>query len=254
MADKTITPEVRDVLARTTIDGNIVKLPGQLPRELYEAVDKTLRNAGGRWKRGKGHLFDSDPTPKIEAMLSNGISVDEKKRDQAFFTSAELAAQVVEIADVKDRDVLEPEAGDGALVRACLDAGAKSVLAIEQNPEHAERIPRDPRVRVHVGDFLFLKPNDIGIDSFFGCVVMNPPFTRNQDVKHVQHAYDYWLGVGGRLVSIMLDNQSRAQFRDMLANFRFDEIELTEVERGAFKQAGTTVATLILTLDRDEPF
>jgi hypothetical protein len=57
-----ISDEVRDVLARSTITATSVKLPdGQLERKLYEAVNKALEGAGGRWDRkSKTHLFDRD--------------------------------------------------------------------------------------------------------------------------------------------------------------------------------------------------
>lgn len=82
MANAILTTEVKDVLSRATVNGNVVVLPpGQLERGLYAEVDKALRNAGGKWKTRVGHVFSTDPTPKLAAMLGTGVSVDEKKRD-----------------------------------------------------------------------------------------------------------------------------------------------------------------------------
>src|SRR6267142_4481991 len=141
MADVQIEPDVRGVLSRATVAGNVLILPeGQLDRKLYEAVNKALTNAGGKWKRGIGHVFPVDATAKLAAMLGTGVSVDEKRRDQSFFTPRELAALVVDYAEVRGCDVLEPEAGRGALVTACLKAGAARVYAIEKNKEYAQDI------------------------------------------------------------------------------------------------------------------
>jgi len=113
MADAKVTGEVLGVLKRATITDNVLILPpGQLARPLYEAVNKALVNAGGRWNKGaKGHVFPSDPRPKLGLMLETGVSVDTKKKLQAFYSPAAVAARVVELAEVSGQNVLEPSAG-----------------------------------------------------------------------------------------------------------------------------------------------
>lgn len=82
MADVKLSDEVRAVLKRATVDGNILYLPeGQLDRKLYEAVNKALSLAGGKWKTRVGHVFPTDAASKLAAMLETGVSVDEKKHD-----------------------------------------------------------------------------------------------------------------------------------------------------------------------------
>lgn len=99
MADVVLTDEVKEVLSRATVDGNVLYLPeGQLDRKLYEAVNKALTNAGGKWKTRVGHVFPTDAGAKLAAMLGSGVSVDEKKRDQAFFTPPRIANRVAEIS------------------------------------------------------------------------------------------------------------------------------------------------------------
>jgi hypothetical protein len=142
MADVQIESDIRDVLGRATALGNAIALPEErLDGKLYKRVNKALANAGGKWNRSAGaHLFTSDAAPKLAAMLGSGVSVDEKKRDQAFFTPPDLARQVVELAEVEGRVVLEPSAGRGALADACMAASAKSVECFEANPEFAETL------------------------------------------------------------------------------------------------------------------
>ena len=74
MSVLTISPDVLDVLQRSTIvDKLLVLPPGQLARPLYESVNKVLLNAGGCWsKKQKGHLFASDPTAILGLTLETG--------------------------------------------------------------------------------------------------------------------------------------------------------------------------------------
>lgn len=240
MGDVTISTEVKDVLSRATVNGNVLVLPdGQLERGLYVAVDKALKNAGGKWKRGVGHVFSSDAAPKLAAMLGTGVSVDEKKRDQAFFTPADIAEYVAAIADVRGRNVLEPSAGKGSLVDACIAAGAKIVNCVELNREYVYALTqRCPSNVVH-GDFLTMKASRPPYER----IVMNPPFTRNQDIAHVRHALKYWLQPGGILVAIMLNNQTRRGFMELVAEY---DPEIGELDRGVFKESGTDVSTIIV--------
>lgn len=244
MANLNITDETRAVLARATILGTAVKLPpGQLPRPLYDLVDKALRNAGGTWKRSaQAHIFTSDPTDKIAAILASGISIDEKKRDQAFFTPPPLASEVATIADVKGKEVLEPSAGEGALADACMTAGAESVTCFEINTERVLYL-RGRGYGTLGTDFLKERPERW---KQFDRIVMNPPFTRGQDIKHVRRAIE-WLAPNGILVSVMFGNQDRQPFAKLVSEFR---PQITEVPRGAFKTSGTDVPTVIVRIKR----
>lgn len=239
MANSVLSPDVVSVLERATTRGNVLVLPPeQLDRKLYEAVNKALTNAGGKWKKGMGHVFPVDAGPKLVAMLGSGVSIDEKKRDQSFYTPVALADEVAEIADVGDRYVLEPEAGRGALADACMRAGAIAVSCFEINAEAAQLL-RDKCYNVIEGDFLEYSPAK---GARYLRIVMNPPFTKNQDIKHVNHAIK-WLAPGGILVAIMLGNQDRKGFQEIVEKY---DPEIIEVEHGAFKESGTDVPTLIV--------
>lgn len=240
MANMILTDEVKDVLSRATVDGNVLYLPEeQLDRKLYEAVNKALTNAGGKWKTRVGHVFPSNAAPKLAAMLGTGVSVDEKKRDQAFFTPDDLADHVAELADVRGCDVLDPEAGRGALVRACLRAGAARVYAVEHNKEYGQEI--EGATAVYSG-YDFLELTELWGGRLFHRIVMNPPFTKNQDIQHVRHALQF-LAPRGVLVAILLNNQTRKGFQKLVVEY---DPEIEEIDRGAFKASGTDVPTIIL--------
>ena len=262
MADYKLPADVMDVLQRSTIEGNTLRLPeGQLERDLYNRVNKALANAGGHWNRGaKGHVFSGDPRPKLGLMLESGVAVDEQKKYQAFYTPEKLAYQVAGLAMVRGHVVLEPSAGQGALIDACLGHEAEAVHAIELNPENKELLVEkcdaeaDGPGQVAIGDFLEMEPDWFARWSggkspgLYTRIVMNPPFTRNQDIRHVEHALK-WLAPGGILVAIMLDNPDRLPFQALTQDLdrRIADglcYSFIKVPGGTFKD--TDVRTLIL--------
>lgn len=118
---------------------------------------------------------------------------EEAKRQAAlgqWFTPPELAAEIAIDADVRGRRVLEPSAGDGAIVQACLDAGADCVLAVEIDPAMAAKLRerfRDRNVDVVEGDFIALgfgpgEPLDL---SGFDVIAGNPPYDDGVDGDHL---------------------------------------------------------------------
>lgn len=242
---KILTPEITAELEAAVINGNSLQLTRPIgDRKLYHAVDKIIKDAGGRWNRATGkHLFPSDPRERLGLVLATGKSTSIKQELQAFYTQPELATRVVMIADVQDKTVLEPSAGHGALASMAVVAGARSVMCVEIDPaamSHLVRFDYD----CHLADFLELQPRPVDR------VVMNPPFTKNQDIKHVRRALT-WLAPKGRLVAIMAGNTERRQFQDFLGFVRtFGTYEILPLERGAFRESGTMVSTIILIVDQ----
>ncbi|MDB6118577.1 MAG: type restriction-modification system methyltransferase subunit-like protein [Verrucomicrobiaceae bacterium] len=245
-----LTPEVRSVLERSTITASSVTLPpGRLHPKAYAAVNKALEAAGGKWnKRGQFHVFPIDAREALGMALQTGKVIDhacsKKKSLQAFYTPPELAAKVAAMAQVEGKAVLEPSAGSGALVKACLEAGAKYVTAVEINPEEVANLLAIPNCDVSLRDFLKVDPTNARV--LWHRIVMNPPFTKNQDVKHVEHALKL-LCPGGRLVAIMANNTSRPAFQQLLAGL---DHSVEEVPAGAFRASGTQVKTIILTVNK----
>ncbi len=240
MADYKLDNDVRTVLERSTITGNLLVLPeGQLDRKLYERVNKALVLAGGKWTKGKGHVFASDPRAKLGLILETGVAVDGKKLLQAFYTPPELARRVVEKACVTGGSVLEPSAGGGALLMEIGRQRAHHSYFVELDPAAAQALS----AKGYEGtcrDFLSIDP----AGPMYSNVVMNPPFTKNQDIKHVEHALKF-LAPGGRLVAIMSANTARPAFQRLVAGLNH---EIEEIDAGAFKSSGTNVRTILLTV------
>lgn len=243
MSKSILTPEVRAVLENSRIEGNNLYLPeGQLERKLYQDVDKHIKNCGGKWNRSaKAHVFDSCPKEKLGMVLDKGVSVDKKTETQAFYTPSFLAQKVVELANVKGKSVLEPSAGIGNLADECERQGAKDICCIELDSESFQKLKRS--YSKHNLDFLSVTPKDVpGIgDMRFEVIVQNPPFTKNQDIKHVLHAIENWLATGGRIVAIMPDKPHPKLDK-------YNPVEY-KVEAGAFKTSGTMIKTKIVVID-----
>lgn len=239
MANITLTPEVLAVLNRSKIEGNKLVLPAGLERKLYEAVNKAIEKAGGAWNRkAQGHVFASDPRAKLGLMLETGVAIDEKKKFQAYYTPAELAIRVARQADVAGQEVLEPSAGKAALAQACLAAGAQKVDCIEVNPECATHL-RGLGLPTVEADFLTVEPM-----RKYTRIVMNPPFARNQDIKHVAHALRF-LAPGGILVAIMFPNTERNKFQKLLQGL---DHTIETLPEGAFQESGTPISTVLVTV------
>lgn len=124
---------------------------------------------------------------------------DHQRRYQSYYTPDDIAAELVELAGVHRGMVcLEPSAGDGAIVRAVVEAGG-IVTAVEADPVAYAEISAHCDARA--GDFLSVDSGPGGLGTF-DRVVMNPPFSRDQDTRHVCHAFTF-LKPGGKLVAIV---------------------------------------------------
>jgi len=241
-----ISPEVMDVLRRSTVDATRVVLPpGQLDRKLYEAVNKVLTSCGGKWNgKAKAHLFASDPREALGLALDTGSITDERKARQQFFTPSALAADIVAAARIRPGMlVLEPSAGGGAIAREARVAGGV-VMCIELDAFLASALRAD-NFDVITDDFLAMRPMPL-----YERVVMNPPFANGQDVAHVSQALR-WLIPGGRLVAVMGAGFSTSEKKAASA-LRVHVLALggtiEDLPEASFEESGTAVRTVLVSV------
>lgn len=178
----------------------------------------------------------------LRETLGNGVQV--VSAPNLFPTPPEVVEKMLQWAGIEPgMEVLEPSAGTGAILDACLRVnGSGNVTAVEINQTLANRLADryPPRVRVRCADFLECN-GDLGK---FDRVLMNPPFDHGSDIEHVRHARTF-LKPGGRLVSVVANGpRQRAAFYEEAAVW----INLPE---GTFKQQGTAVNTAILVLEAE---
>ncbi len=239
-----INETVRDILAECKVEGNVLYLPGiQLERSVYLEVNKVLEALGGKWNRKiKGHEFDSYPEAVIEEIVLTGEYTDGKKEFQLFETPESLASRLCDLAEITpDCSVIEPSVGKGRIADEIIKRGPKDLKCFEINKD-METYLKDKTYNVSYIDFL--EVSDASADR----IVMNPPFSKQQDIDHVYKAFDC-LNPGGLLVSVMSishtyrTNIKSELFREFLEQTRA-EVEI--LPDGAFKESGTMVKTSIV--------
>lgn len=243
MRTKTVNLDeaTKATLMRSRIEGNNLYLPGKLPRDEYQKVAKAIEAAGGKWNRkAECHVFPADVRKTLNIGEDTVSVVNVQQTWQTFFTPPELARDMVRIhASITiGQSVLEPSAGTGNLIQAIVDDVRCDIMAFEIHPELAEGLrSKFPNVAVVNGDFL----KSAGTMKF-DRVVMNPPFSRGDDVKHIMHALTF-LRKGGRLVSICSGGPAaERKLKPFASNW-------IPVEAGTFAQSGTNIATVMLTID-----
>lgn len=241
-----ISEEVRDILAKCRMEGNILFLPDQqLDRSLYLAVNKVLENLGGKWNRKtKGHVFDYPPEAALEEVVLTGEYTDQKKEFQLFETPPELASMLCDMAEITSVcRVVEPSVGKGRIADEIIKRHPKELQCYELN-EDMKRYLADKEYAVSYEDFLLVPNEAIAADR----IVMNPPFTRQQDIDHVYKAYE-GLNPEGVLVAVMSTsytfrtNEKSELFRTFL------ELTGAQVEilpQDTFQESGTAVETCIV--------
>jgi hypothetical protein len=237
-----IKSEVLTVLNDSRLENNVLFLPDtQLERKLYVEVNKVLGLLGGQWNRKiKGHIFTEDVEEMLNDAINFGEITDTKKEYQFFPTPKNIALQLIRLAEIKKTDcVLEPSAGDGAIV--------KELLKKSTNVHAIEIVDRKELLDLLLSyihaDFFSCRPAPL-----YDKIVMNPPFSKQQDIDHILYAFKF-LKVGGILVSIVSEspffriNKKSIEFREWLES---NNAEIIDLEPGAFKESGTMVKTRII--------
>ncbi len=87
----------------------------------------------------------------------------------------------------------------------------------------------------------------------FNRIIANPPFSKNQDIDHIQRMYQH-LDNGGRLVSFASTHWQFANGKKETAFRKWLDIVggvYESVEASAFKESGTNIATCIITINRN---
>lgn len=251
-----IPDEVLTVLSAMEVDGRIVRFPStmeRLDRKLYERTNAVLVELGGKWTRGVGgHVFTSDPTARLDAAIVAG-EVSTAKETGFFPTPIALAKRLCELAEVRSgQSALEPSAGTGRIVMALQRAGAKPVVAIENDRDRIGVLLTVLAPEYVLGtDFLSLPGRTpSGSVGPFDCVVMNPPFARQQDIDHVRHALAF-VRIGGAVVSVMSAGVTFRQDRKATAFRQFvrdNDGTITTLPEDSFAESGTKVRTVVVSM------
>lgn len=245
-----INNKMNKILKQCTIEGSVVKLPEiQLDRKNYLEVKKSLELIGGKWKGGKiqGFIFQEDPTDLLN-QVANGEKRNLKKEFQFFGTPEKLADRLVSLLEPKRQDtILEPSAGQGAIIRALNQVCDVVVDCYELMDLNVQILNKSELLFNYIGGD-FLRNNKVKYSK----IIANPPFTKNQDIDHVKEMYSC-LDKEGRLVSIMSESwvngnqKKQKEFRVWLEEVN---AEVLDIERGSFKESGTMVGGKIVVINK----
>lgn len=237
-------------IKKCRVEGNTLYLPSKdedvIPN--YAELRTALLNAGAKYKRN-AFIFNSDAQPLIDRLCS-GQSVNIRKEFQFFPTPEDIADWLVELALLKDKDqtILEPSAGQGAIIDAIARKFPKlSVDCFELMPENRAILEQRSDCFILGSDFT--KHDAV---SHYDRIVANPPFSKNQDIDHVLKMYEC-LTEGGRIVTIaskhwqLSNNKKEKQFREWLKKI---EAEIYDIEKGRFRESGTMISCCVIVINK----
>ncbi len=187
----------------------------------------------------------------MREQLKQGVQV--VSTPQLFPTPPELARRMVELAEIEPgQAVLEPSAGTGRILRAIREvtyerfASMPIRTAVEINSMLCDRLRiSEAGATIHTRDFLQCH-GDIGT---FHKILMNPPFGGGQDIEHIKHAIGM-LKPGGRLVAICADGPRQNDTLKPIVDAMGGTWE--KLPQGTFKESGTNVNTVLLTMQARE--
>ena len=262
---KQIPQQVIEILERAQYSGDELRILEPLDRKTYVACNEVLEAAGGKWnKKAKAHIFESDAYQLLDPVFVAGQIEIPRDEFEFYETPLELANDLVgkfcrrfPLAQVER--ILEPSAGHGSLVDALLkqptpDQSDIMFTLIEKHQGRVQFLRRkykedghNDHFHVIYGDSTEMYTHCIGVG--FDRIIMNPPFSRQQDIDHVMGAM-VRLKRDGHLMAIMSagttfrTNRKAVEFRDMVTG-RDGTIEM--LPDNAFKASGTSVRTCVVT-------
>lgn len=217
-------------------------------KDLVEQVNKLLAEYYG------AVLPDAVPHPD-KKVKSTALAPDL----QFYPTPPKVAQKMVAEAYVNKEGirVLEPSAGEGALITALLaKAPHAEVVAVEVDSRRAASLSRQfPQANVTVLPTNFLT---LPARPAFDCVLMNPPFYGTHWMDHVLHAYEF-LAPRGYLVAVLPvtaevgSTKSHQEFRAWVdaKNRGMGSARFSSLPSRSFASSGTNIETVLLTIRRE---
>jgi hypothetical protein len=248
-----LTNEQIDILKEIKVDWNKIYLQWQLDRKQYININQVLETIWAKWnKKEKVHIAEWLTNEDLINALSEIYETwevetlkDIVKKYQFYPTPKEVVEYLVELAEIKENDeVIEPSAWDGAILKVILEKYPVGFIKIYANEIYRDRYLELLKILDKVSQDDFLNFNNMYFDKF----IMNPPFAKSQDVKHILKAYellkDWW-----RIVSVA---SSSIQYREgqLYEELRALNPEFIELPEWSFKESWTMVNSIIVVINK----
>lgn len=242
---------VEDILKHCTLEDNILKLPKvQFNKKSYAEAKKWIEEAGGSWQGGKvqGFTFPFN-ADRVFSILHEGKRCNLQQEFQFFATPPEVADWLVMLAGgIHEREtVLEPSAGTGAIIDA-IHRSCENVVVdcFELMPENVEILNKKTNIRLLGEDFTTANL------QLYDKIIANPPFSRNQDIRHVRKMYNA-LKPNGTVAAITSCHWRIAKEKEC-CDFRnwLDQVGgvCYSIDQGEFATSGTMIETLAIVIKK----
>lgn len=191
--------------------------------EVTEATAEEMQDQAERFSR----LSGNDAAPRV--VSSHNL----------FQTPEDIANRLVSMVPVGR--TLEPSAGLGRIYKAIRARSKDSDITLVEVAADCCRelylsINGDESAVLVQADFLSIEVERLGL---FDAIVMNPPFERGSDIKHIEHAKRF-LADGGTLVSVCAAGPRQRK--------HFSDCEWIDLPKGSFRSEGTGVDAAIVIL------
>ncbi len=237
--DIMLVSSTKELLKQFEASGEVINLPSfKLDRELYLEVKAIIESYGYKYVAGAKKRFEKKDANAVEDLknMINGVSIVDAQKKYDFYPTPEKIVNMAQKWLNHDGigRILEPSCGLGNLV-----SGLENFVdAIELNPDCINEL-NNKNIKVIHDDF----------DTFestmkYDYIIMNPPFSKYRDAKHILKAYDM-LNVGGTLIAVasgglMTRNDKISKQVTSLINdsFKFSDKE--------FKNVGTNIDTILI--------
>lgn len=243
---RTMDLSIEQMLKVMNLEGSLLTLPQDISfsKDSYQRLKTVLMNAGATYSKSAFAFDGEDAAAEAISQLLEGNRPNLKKSLQYFPTPVEVAERLFAGVALKGKTVLEPEAGEAALVTAAFNRGASTVLASEIYEEFHSSI-KEAGAQLIGRDIFDLTEDDVaGVEV----VVMNPPFSNGQDVAHVEHLLRI-LPENAEIHAIMsgaiLSNSTKA-YESFRAFMGRAGVSVETLEAGAFKESGTMAKSCIV--------
>lgn len=192
---------------------------------------------------------EQEQEKKIKALERKFVG---RKIDGFFPTPPQLVDLMLEMVVINEGDtILEPSAGLGHIADAIASEYPENELFVGEINGNLREALEEKGHQVACHDFLECK------ERTYDVIIMNPPFERDQDIKHVLHAYEL-LNPGGRLVAIMANNKQgergmKKAFKTFLEETdAFVEKNPDGAFKSAFRPTGVNTITVSITKEGDK--
>lgn len=238
-----VAPQILEALRCAQIRERDELIELELPRlslKTYAKAKELLAICGFIWStRGQTHRGSQRAKAMLADVAASGY-YDDTVRALEFYATSPAQAETL-AGDLAEHvwsatvpRILEPSAGDGALVEAVLAATPEvAITAVEIDPARAaelrDRFAGDERVRIVCSDILSF--DEAGWDG----VIMNPPFA--DSAAHIQRVIDL-ARIGAYVVGIAM--LTRRQDRDAAIWLHDNDAIVWPTDPDAFE--GTTIA------------